>query len=315
MKLFTQLALITAMATSGSAFALQSMDDSALGETTGQDGLTITIAPPAGGLTINQVVLHDKDGLKGAPGYAAATAGGAIILGTSDAAGVALGSGGTANKFALSSATSQSIVVLIDASGAAAVAGPSTVGTAPVLNIAVTLPSDLVIKTGDIWVAGSGRGAIAVGTTAALTAGNTATTGAPVRVLDTMSIGLGGAVMNIQLGNTPQGAMIKLTGSITGGGLSISNIGLTDQTTGFLGRLGVGQLNVTDNASTTTMTLNAAIGVKPTGLEVSLTTPAGGYDVMMQNVTLGTNAAANSIGDLQLVGVNLNGTKIGIAGH
>ena len=41
MKLFTQLALVSAIASCGSAYAMQSMDDSALSDTTGQDGITI----------------------------------------------------------------------------------------------------------------------------------------------------------------------------------------------------------------------------------------------------------------------------------
>ncbi|HQV25289.1 MAG TPA: pilus assembly protein FilA, partial [Acinetobacter sp.] len=43
MKMFTKLALISSMAISANAMAMQSMDDAALGATTGQDGINIGI--------------------------------------------------------------------------------------------------------------------------------------------------------------------------------------------------------------------------------------------------------------------------------
>lgn len=323
MKLFTQLALVTAIATSGSAFAMQSMNDAALSETTGQDGITILIAPPTlgtavagrtNGITIGAAVLHDKDGFTGSLG------GGAIILGdasqadgaaTTNAAGVQMGIYG-----------SKPITVKIDASSGKVATG--TGGTAPVLNVNVALPSDFMIRTGDISVDGSNRAAIATGAAAA-TIANAATggtTGNAVKILNSMDIALGGASLNIQLGNTPQGAMIKASGTITGG-LSISGLGLIDNTAGFGGTLGVSMLTV-KNTGAADLTIGADIGVLKDvalafggtadgigGLLITTTGPA--MDIMMQNVTLGS--ATSTLGDLQLINVQANGTKIAIMGR
>lgn len=43
MKLFTKLALVSAVAMSSNAMAMQAMDDAALSATTGQDGISIGI--------------------------------------------------------------------------------------------------------------------------------------------------------------------------------------------------------------------------------------------------------------------------------
>lgn len=43
MKLFTKLALVSAVAVSSNAMAMQAMDDAALSSTTGQDGISIGI--------------------------------------------------------------------------------------------------------------------------------------------------------------------------------------------------------------------------------------------------------------------------------
>ncbi len=315
MKLFTQLALVTAIATSGSAFAMQTMDDSALSSTTGQDGITILIAPPAlatplatgqtNGLVIGAAVLHDKDGLGGAD------SGGAIILGDASQAGVGNTAGTQMGIYG-----STPITVVIDASGGGAAGAVS--GAAPYLNINVVLPPDLLIRTGDISVDGSKRGAIAVGTASAATAATGGTTGNAIKILDSLDIALGGASLNIQLGNTPQGAMIKASGTITGG-LAISNLKLKDANPALGangGTLGVGTILIKDTAAAN-LTLNANIDVVANagngkgGLVVVSAGPAN--DIMLENVTLGSSTSY--LGDLQLINVQSAGTKIVIQGH
>lgn len=44
MKMFTKLALVSSMAISANAMAMQAMDDAALGSATGQDGINIGVA-------------------------------------------------------------------------------------------------------------------------------------------------------------------------------------------------------------------------------------------------------------------------------
>ena len=329
MKLFTQLALVTAIATSGSAFAMQTMDDSALSSTTGQDGITLLIAPPTlatpmsngatHGIDIGAAILHDKDGLDGVAGYAnGTTSAGAIVLGDP---GIASGATNGADSGAphLIVGGSEPILVKIDATGDTATASTTASGATPVLNVFVKLPSDFAIQTGNIYVAGSNR---VSGTTSAAVGG---TIGTAVKIFDNTTIALGGASLNIQLGNTPQGAAIKLGGTVTGG-LSLLNAGITDSAP-FNGSLNVGQILVTDYNSAD-LNLKAAIhivdgafagtsAVAPNGgLLITLgdgTANSANYNVMLQNVTLGT--AASTLGDLELRGVNLTGTSIIISGH
>jgi len=341
MKLFTQLTLVTAIASCGSAYAMQSMDDAALSSTTGQDGITIIIAPPtiAGGVTttgdtltrsngivIGAAVLHDKDGFAGSLG------GGAIIIGDAKQANAANTAGTQIGVYG-----SGGIIVNIDASNGQATTGLG--GTAPVLNINVALPADLLVRTGDISVDGSARAGIATGAAAA-TATNAATggtTGKAVKVLNSMDIALGGATLNIQLGNpqqagiTPgQTTMISLGGTIKGG-LSIANLSLHDGNTfnPAVGQFGGGDIGVSlttiKDTGGTKLTLAAAVDViadasvipalgAAAGVGALVVTTGGpASDIMMQNVTLGNSAS--TIGDLQLINVQAAGTHLFISGH
>ena len=82
MKLFTKLALVSAVAVSSNAMAMQAMDDAALSATTGQDGISIGIGISK--VDIAKVHVFDGDGLAAA--------------GT---AGVDAGSGGTGKTGAI----------------------------------------------------------------------------------------------------------------------------------------------------------------------------------------------------------------------
>ena len=61
MKLFTKLALVSAVAVSSNAMALQAMDDAALSATTGQDGINVGI--DASKIEIAKLHVFDGDGL------------------------------------------------------------------------------------------------------------------------------------------------------------------------------------------------------------------------------------------------------------
>ena len=62
MKMFTKLALVSSMAVSANAMAMQSMDDAALSAATGQDGINIGIGISK--IEIDKVLIHDNDGLR-----------------------------------------------------------------------------------------------------------------------------------------------------------------------------------------------------------------------------------------------------------
>ncbi len=61
MKKFTKLALVSSIALTTNAMAMQAMDDTALSATTGQDGLSIGIGISK--IEIEKLLIHDNDGL------------------------------------------------------------------------------------------------------------------------------------------------------------------------------------------------------------------------------------------------------------
>ena len=346
MKLFTQLALVSAIAVSGNAMAMQALDDAQLSATTGQDGITLSIKPPVkaftgltagrgGVIAIDHIYVHDNDGLAAADGGSDTS--GAITL----------------DGFAI--AGNQPIVVKIDADGNGAGAGNGNA----FLNVNVALPSELVIRTGDIGVAASNRVA---GTAASVRGVLTKNS----HILDTIDVKLGGAVMNIQLGNEVQAGstgtgnattMIKLSGSVTNG-ISIIGLSLDDNsgvaaaaaiagvdnsspadgdfddagdvapvagqaaklgTTG--GSITIGEILIRDSAGGANLTLATDIDVSANGL--ILTVGGTKTDIMLSNVVLGNAAAVAgvnidttaSIGDVEIVGLDMVGAQIAISGH
>lgn len=306
MKLFTQLALVSAIAVSGNAMAMQALDDAQLASTTGQDGITLTIKPPvkpfaaltagAGGvINIDSIYVHDKDGLAVADG------------GTGTAGAITL------DGFAI--AGSAPIVVKIDADGGTAGAGGAF------LNVNVALPSELIIRTGDIGVADSARSVGAATTVRGIV-------GTSTKILDSIDVKLGGATMNIQLGNQVQTGfvnaqtMIKVSGQIANG-LSISGITLRDDTGSAPtatnlgssgGQIKLGEIVVTDNGDLTKLTLATDIDVSSQGLV--LTMGGSKTDVLLADVRLGDTAVAtSSIGDVEIVGLDMVGTQIAVTGH
>lgn len=301
MKLFTKIALITAMAASGSAFALQSMDDAALADTTGQDGITMLVGLPqvagSGVLSIQQIALFDGNGFTGS------TTAGALTFGQVVA--------GTGTGFSITD--NGAISVVIDSSG-------GTGGTKPILNIAVNLPSVFNVVTGDINVTGAtgSAGAYAVNATGAS------------KIMNSVTIGLGNASLNIQLGNPTQGALAVVSGTVTGG-LTIAGFGITDNTAGMGGTLGTTNISLKSNGSAdlnlkanvdmvTTAGLNGIAGLGTTNTAGALlltlgngTANSANYDVYVQGVTLGD--AASTLGDVKITGMNLTGAKVAISGH
>lgn len=286
MKTLTKLALISAMAMSSSAFAMESLDDSALSQTTGQDGITIKLDAQSDGTIFgaDNIVVHDTDGVGANYGVTASTAG-AIVLGK--------GASG-ANAFSIKGAAGDAVTIKVDADSNAG---------APVLNVNIGLPTSLTVNTGDIYVATSG------GIAAASGAQFTNAT----KILDNISIGLGGATMNVQLGNAPQGAMIKLGGNVAGG-ITISNLALNDTSANGGGSIRIGTISLRD-AGGANLALGTSINAKTGGLSIvrDSTLPNGGnIDVRLSDVKLGT-AASSSLGNIAVL--NMAVPNMTITGH
>ncbi|EOQ75396.1 DUF6160 family protein [Acinetobacter lactucae] len=282
MKMFTKLALVSSLAISANAMAMQSMDDAALSAATGQDGINIGIALSSTGVSIDKLYLHDNDGLASSTGITGATGtAGALAI-----SGVTLKQSGTGNLLDLA----------IDTNGASGSNGAF-------LNVAAT------VGAVDIHV-----GSIGVGTSGTLnetTAVRGITETAPTEIISGLDLSLGQISANVQLGATPQGAMIKVNSSLKGG-LTLSNFGINDAAGG--GKIVLDKVMVRGAGNTTgDLDVNADISVVPTGLKIQ-NNSAQGMNVYAQGVHLG--AANNaSIGDLEIQGLNVGTSTITISGH
>ena len=271
---FKKLALAAAVASlPATGFSMEALEDSALSGVTGQDGISISLASDV----TASLKVHDKDGFTG-NGVATADSGALVISG-----------------FGITRAnTTDSIDIDIDTNG----------GTSPTLNIGVSLPTGLTVALGSVGVADSGR------TVSTGVAGGTWTSsGTVASVLNLGSMTLGATTLNIQLGNEPQGNMIALNTTITGG-ISLTGFSVSDANSG--GSL-ITDLQVVDNAGTD-LTLNTGINIEADGLHIGLAGLGGatGMDVRMTDLKLGT-AASGSIGDVELIGLDLTGDLV-IAG-
>ena len=165
-----------------------------------------------------------------------------------------------------------------------------------------------------------------------------------IRIMSGLSVVMGASTTNIQLGKESQtltGAaesatnptgMIRMNATLNGG-LAINNFELIDAGGGITGgSIKVGQVKVT-NAGGTDLDILAVVNVEDDlttlnanyagpaategGLVVTigkLGTAAGGADIALNNVVLGSGTA-KGLGDVQLLGLNLSGSSLIIRGH
>lgn len=291
MKLFTKLALVSAIAISGNVMAMESLDDAALSAATGQDGIDLTIK--TSGITIDKVLVHDNDGLA----TTAATNGGLPLGGTATAGAIVV------NNVTVGVSATQAnplmagnlAKVTIDTDGGAT-------GNA-VLNINA--------KTNGIDV---GVGSIAVAASNATSAmvGARRGAGAETTIIDNVNLTVGASELNIQLGAQPQGAMIVANGTIVGG-ITISSLNLVDSSSG--GKIQVGGLKITSANSadlavnTKIGVVNPAAGVTAGGLSISST---GSNDIYIGSLAFGNN---KSIGSVEIQGLSMGTNSILVSGH
>lgn len=285
---FKKLALASAIATLPmGAFALDEINDDALAEVSGQDGISLSLNIGAAGI-VTDIYLHDKDGINAGVGFTSYSFDGAIVI---DDMRVAVG-GAT-------------ITIGIDAGANASVGG------SPILNINVGLPALLTIATGAIRVANSGRDAA---TTSWSVDAITAT------ILNDMTIILGSTTLNIQLGNEQQvgsvaGSDMMVLSASVGGGLLINNFRVSDANSG--GGIGAtGAITVVDNGAGTNLTLAVDGNVTNAGLVIGLGVvghATNGVDIRIVDQYLGTSTNAK-LGDISIVGLNINGSTLTING-
>ena len=317
MKIITKLALVSSMAISANAMAMQAMDDASLSAATGQDGLNIGIGISK--IEIGKVFVHDNDGLAVANG-GTAKAGAIVIQGNGKAGdvlenhGIIIGANyDNAGAYLLPSRNLADLQIDSDANGGNAF-----------INVAAQV-SGLDIKIGQIGVVASAD----VPTTGA-TSIRRGGTGTVNPILSGLSLKTGPMSANIQLGAAPQGAMIQLNATMVGG-LEIKNLGILDNSTKTAtraaGEIFVESIKVAD-ANSLDLTLNQKISV--IGEEgankgyIRMISTSGAHDTYVKGVHLGSRNAA-SIGDVEVqgmqtyfspaAGVYMPGAVITISGH
>lgn len=369
MKMFTKLALISSMAISANAMAMQSMDDAAMSATTGQDGINIGIGISA--VTIEKVLIHDNDGLgsllnggsTGTPfaNQAAvdaynATNSTTLLVTDIDPSTVIAGSlGGTDTAGAIvikgngiTGHVNQTNGIVISANAAALLPSHNLAdividtdagaggGNTAFLNVAAKV-SGLNIAIGEIGVSASN----AVGTGPGIRRGNDNTN--YNKILSGLTLTTGQMTANVQLGAAPQGAMIKLDSTMTGG-LTISNLGIYDSSTKntlhynaagavvtstLAGEIRLDSIKLA-NAGGANLTVQADISVVGESAALAndgylqiktMKTPTDAY---VAGVHLGS-ATAGSIGDIEVQGMQVYnggapsaanaGAVIKISGH
>lgn len=280
MKIFTKLALVSSMLISVNAMAMQAMDDASMSATTGQDGLNIGIKLDNAGISIGKLYVHDNDGLGTATNIKGAT-------GTAGAIAI--------NGVTVKQTSSDNLLDLkIDTDGSSAGA---------FLNIAATVGA-VDVKIGSIGIGSSNT---AVNTTTGLRGVKSD----PTEILTGLTLSLGKVGANIQLGATPQGAMIVLNSTLQKG-LTISNLGIKDAKGG--GQIYLDNIYVRGADNTTgDLTLNATVGVTTDGIVIE-NNSAQNINTYIQGVHLGTSAA-KSIGDIEVAGMNVGNSTITISGH
>lgn len=279
---FKKLALATAIAVAPmGAFAVDLLDDSTMGDVTGQDGIQISL-----GLDVTtDVLVHDLDGID--PGFTTPagvhTFAGAIVM----------------SGVRIATPVGQNLVVEIDAGDSA------NTTTEPTLNVNVSIPSGTVLETGVLTVANSNRDNASGWGTGTLSAA----------IMNNATVTLGSVALNIQLGNEPQGNMVAINTTITSG-LSISNFGLNDAGGSISGgTIGAGQMSIVNNGGGN---LDVDVGVDvdaSRGLVITINQlgAGSGIDVRLERQYLGTTTLGY-IGDIELRGVNLDNNTIAVSG-
>lgn len=320
MKIITKLALVSSMAISANAMAMQAMDDASLSAATGQDGINIGIGISK--IEIGKVFVHDNDGLATTSLGGTSTAGAIVIQGNGIAGdtlenhGIIIGANyDNAGAYLLPSRNLADLQIDTDANGGNAF-----------INIAAQV-SGLDIKIGQIGVVASGE-VPATGATSIRRGGSSTSTVNPI--LSGLSLKTGPMSANIQLGAAPQGAMIQLSATMVGG-LEIKNLGILDNSTKTAtraaGEIFVESIKVAD-ANSLDLTLNQKISV--IGEEgankgyIRMISTSGAHDTYVKGVHLGSRNAA-SIGDVEVqgmqtyfspaAGVYMPGAVITISGH
>ncbi|MCL6242265.1 MULTISPECIES: DUF6160 family protein [Acinetobacter] len=304
MKNFTKLALVSSIAFSANAMAMQAMDDAALSSTTGQDGINIGIGISK--IEIEKLFIHDNDGLTDTAKGGTGTAGAIVIQGNKKTGdplenkGIVIGANyDNGGAYLLASRNLADLRIDTDA---------GTGANGAFINIAADV-SGLDIKIGEIGVTASGT----AGTTGIRRGGDDNNYNA---ILSGLSLKTGPMTANVQLGAAPQGAMIKLSTTMVGG-LEIKDLGILDASTKAgtgdgtsaanraAGEIFIESIKVAD-ANKTDLTINQNVRVYgkdgTNNGYIQMVSNSGPIDNYVKGIHLGSKDAG-SIGDIEVQGL------------
>ncbi len=304
MKLFSKIALVSAMAISANAMALESMDDEALSAATGQDGITLTVMTD--GISIDKLLIHDNDGLDST----VTTQGGANLGGTGAAGDYTTGAAGAivvnGVTVGVSGATGQAELATVTIDTDAGVDGENPFLNINMKNNAIDIGVDSIAvgASNDVPAEGARRGVDAATET---------------EIISGLDITVGASELNIQLGAQPQGAMIVANGTIQDG-ITIHSLNLID-TRGTVidttddGTIAISDLRIT-SAGSTDLAVDTAISVLPdthaSGGGLSISTAGEAKDIYIDSIAFGN---ANSIGSIEIQGLDMGNTQLIVSGH
>lgn len=231
------------------AMALQAMDDNALAEQTGQDGVTIGLDFPNSTISFNQAIITDTDGMAGATGSASLVIAPQTYSGTQ---GIRLFKDNSSNSLATAP-----IKIKIDSDGNAG---------KPVLNAAISLPSDmqrLRINPFSIYLA-TGSSNIFTARKTDILPTNTLRVGVTelfrlsTEGIDVVFAPSNPLTINVQLGNAPQNHMFMITGG------SILCVGSNAACMTTPGAVGSNPIELISGIGTTQSSLKLGFSLKAT---------------------------------------------------
>ncbi len=337
MKMFTKLALVSSMAISANAMAMQAMDDAALSSATGQDGINIGIGAGTNaalenfmtgvttvtdatavqkGIFVEDLYIHDNGGLETTAVFNTKNLGGKATSAAIHIDGLGLQATSGADDFSATPVATNNLLNLkIDTDAGDAAAGGAF------LNIGANVAA-LRVKVGAISVGASGTTNGATATTGptittATTNVRRGTTGTENQILTGLTLNMGKVAANVQLGATPQGAMVLVKSSLTG--LDITNLGINDNSATLAadrGQIFLDGIHVR-GAGGGNIDVDLGIAVTKDGLVITNNSTAGN-DAYIKGVRLGAQATGStnaSIGDVEVQGLKLGKTTISISGH
>lgn len=296
MKGLKKLALASAvLAVSTGAFAMEALEDEALSATTGQAGLTITMAP---NVTVDHLRYRDTDGLSAAQvtswGGATGLGNGYTNAGVLDISALHLDVGATG-----------SIKTILDvaSNGTTGADTTSLFVETQITGLNVSIGS-ITLDNGSLLAAGANSKSFGAIGLADIDLG----TGTKMRITPGGAIGTQGVTIAMQ------GAQNISLDFGYGDDAALTGVGCTATATGGCLSLGVAG-DATDQGIRIVNMQTGAITIDANNTGLVIGTGAVNIDSVQLGATSGIQINGTSIGEVALVGVHMAGGTITVAGH